>query len=86
MYRVSLSVHAKERLRQRAGSLRHSRDQITGRLKATLRMGVAPGPDLAVTVYLPDGYQAICYPLATGGWLVATVLEPEMTAKGKEAV
>ncbi|HHW26236.1 MAG TPA: hypothetical protein GXX23_02720 [Firmicutes bacterium] len=78
MYTVILSDHAKKRLVERAGTDKGARTEIARRLIATLRLGVEPGPDLGVTVYLPDKYKAICYPTWEGTWLVATVLEPEM--------
>lgn len=94
MYTVVLSDHAKKRLVERAGlvgskTLSAARHEIETRLVAALRIGVEPGPDLGVTVYLSDGYKAICYPTWEGTWLVATVLEPEMEvkgARGEEAV
>lgn len=75
-YRVVISEHARIRLRERAEN-RISRREIERRLASTLRLGVEPGPDLAVRVYLPDGYCAVCYPDVSGGWVVATVLGPE---------
>jgi len=78
VYTVILSDHAKKRLVERAGTDKGARTEIARRLIATLRLGVEPGPDLGVTVYLPDKYKAICYPTWEGTWLVATVLEPEM--------
>lgn len=78
MYTVILSDHAKKRLVERAGTDKGARTEIARRLIATLRLGVEPGPDLGVTVYLSDGYKAICYPTWEGNWVVATVLEPEM--------
>ena len=89
MYNVVLSEHARERLKERAGGAKGARAEITARLIATLRLGVVPGPDLGVAVYLPEGYKAICYPVPEGRWVVATVLEPEMEvkgARGEEAV
>lgn len=90
MYTVVLSDHAKRRLRERvvtAGrkTLSAARHEIETRLVAALRLGVVPGPDLGVTVYLSDGYKAICYPTFEGVWLVATVLEPEMEVVEKAA-
>lgn len=90
MYTVVLSEHAKRRLRERlprAGRkfLTAARHEIETRLVAALKIGVVPAPDLGVTVYLSDGYKAICYPEFTGGWKVATVLEPEMEVVEKAA-
>lgn len=76
-YRIVISEHARIRLRERAEN-RISKREIERRLENTLRLGVKPGPDLAVRVYMPDGYCAVCYPSQFGGWVVATVLSPEM--------
>ena len=83
MYNVVLSDHARERLVERAGTAKGAKEVITTRLIASLRLGVEPGPDLGVTVYLPDGYKAICHPTYQGTWVVATVLEPEMVVVEK---
>lgn len=85
MYTVVLSEHARQRLIERAGTDKGARHEIETRLASALRLGVVPGPDLGVTVYLPDGYKAICYPTFEGVWLVATVLEPEMEVVEKAA-
>lgn len=79
MYKVVLSDHAKERLIERAGpsAIRGARAEITTRLIATLRLGAVPDRDLGVTVYLPDGYRAVCCPTYEGTWVVATVLPPK---------
>jgi len=77
VYTVSISPHAELRLQERLGK-KNVREEIVRRLIATLRLGVQPTKDLAVYVYLEDGYTAVLYPKVTGGWLVATVLEPEM--------
>lgn len=84
MYKVILSRHARERLAERVGTDKGVRHEITLRLIASLRLGVAPEPDLGVRVYLRDGYQAICYPTYEGTWVVATVLEPEMVVVDRE--
>lgn len=90
MYTVVLSDHAKRRLRERvvtAGrkTLSAARHEIETRLVAALKLGVVPGPDLGVTVYLSDGYKAICYPTYQATWVVATILEPEMEVVEKAA-
>ena len=84
MYKVVLSDHAKDRLVDYTGTYRGAKEEITRRLIATLRLGVMPGPDLAVTVHLPGKYKAICYPTYEGTWVVATVLEPEMVVVDRE--
>lgn len=78
MYNIVLSDHARERLVEYLGTDKGAKGEITTRLIAALRIGVEPGPDLAVTVYLANRYKAICYPTFEGTWVVATVLEPEM--------
>lgn len=86
MYNVVLSNHAKERLLEYIGTYRGAKHEITLRLIAALRVGVTPGPDLAVTVHLAEGYKAICYPTWEATWVVATILEPEMVVNQLERV
>ncbi len=85
MYKVVLSHHAKERLAERIGTDKGAKHEITLRLIAALKIGVTPDADLGVRIYLPDGYQAICYPTYEGTWVVATVLAPEMVVEQREA-
>lgn len=80
--RVRVSKHARIRIEGRLGISRNMRHEIEGRLNTALRLGVVPGPDLDVSVFLGDGYKAICYPSAQGGWVVATVLGPEPEQEG----
>lgn len=84
MYKVVLSEHAKQRLLEQFGTYRGAKEAIARRLIASLRLGVMPGPDLAVTVHLANRYKAICYPVPEGRWVVATVLEPEMVVVDRE--
>lgn len=78
MYDVILSDHARERLIERAGTARGARADIASRLISVLRLGTTPSGDLGVTVHMRDGYRAVCYPSLQGGWVVATVLPPEI--------
>jgi hypothetical protein len=81
VYTVVLSEHARQRLIERAGTDKGARAEIARRLTSALRIGTVPGPDLGVTVHLPDRYKAICYPTYEGTWVVVTILEPEMEVK-----
>lgn len=82
MYTVVLSDHAKDQLARRAGitgrrALSAARAEIATRLTAALRLGVVPNEDLGITVYLSDGWRAVCYPTFEGRWVIATVMPPK---------
>lgn len=80
--RLRFTDHADVRVETRTSVPPKARHEIHRRLMAMIRHGVRRGeemaPDLAVYVGLSDGCTAICYPSALGGWVVATVLGPEM--------
>lgn len=84
-YHVRLSRHAQMRLEERVTLDRDIRHEIRRRLLGALRIGVVPGRDLAVNVRLGDGSTAVCYPSQMGGWIVATILTPEMRVEGEES-
>lgn len=84
MYKVVLSNHAKQRLLERVGSLKGAEHEIAMGLITTLHLGAKPGPNLEVTVLLPDGFKALCVPTFDGKWLAKTVLDPEMVIGPKD--